>query len=49
MSNDNNVRMSIVIPAELRTKLEKAAAADNRSTNNYIVNVLMKAVTSNES
>lgn len=41
---EGKVRVSVVMPKELREKLEQLAKADNRSVNNYIVTVLMDAV-----
>ena len=37
---ESNVRMSLVIPRELKAELEKIAADENRSLNNLIVTVL---------
>ena len=41
---EGKVRVSIVMPKELREKLEQLASADNRSVNNYIVTLLMASV-----
>ena len=32
--------ISLRVPAELREKLKRAAAADNRTVSNYIVNLI---------
>ena len=36
----NSELISIRIPSELREKLKRAAAADNRTVSNYIVNLI---------
>lgn len=41
---DDKVRISLVIPKELKEVLEKAAAADQRSMSNYIVTILTAAM-----
>ena len=40
----NNIRMSLVIPRELKAQLEIIAKAESRSLNNYITKVLKEAV-----
>lgn len=44
--SDKNVRAGIVLPKELKSKLEELAKAENRSLNNYIVTVLQNHVNS---
>lgn len=39
----DKVRISLVIPRDLKEELEKAAAADQRSMSNYIVRILTEA------
>ena len=41
---EGKVRVSVVMPKELREQLERLAKQDNRSVNNYIVTLLMSAV-----
>ena len=40
----DKVRISLVIPKDLKEQLEKAAAADQRSMSNYIVTILTAAM-----
>ena len=40
----DKVRISLVIPKELKAELERAAAAEQRSMSNYIVTVLTTAM-----
>ena len=40
----DKTRISLVIPKELKAALDAAAAADNRSTSNYIVTILTAAM-----
>lgn len=40
----DKVRISLVIPRDLKEQLEKAAAADQRSMSNYIVTILTAAM-----
>lgn len=40
--------ISIRIPSELREKLKRAAAADNRTVSNYIVNLITLELEKNE-
>ena len=40
----DKVRISLVIPRDLKDQLEKAAAADQRSMSNYIVTILSAAM-----
>lgn len=40
----DKVRISLVLPRELKAALETAAAAENRSTSNYIVTILTAAM-----
>ena len=42
--SETNVRMSLVIPKDLKAELERMAAEENRSTNNLIVTILKDAV-----
>lgn len=44
--SDKNVRTNVVIPKELKAKLEELAKAENRSLNNYIFNILQNHVDS---
>lgn len=39
---DDNIRVMITIPKELKEELEKEAKEDNRSLSNYIVVTLQK-------
>lgn len=47
ISNDNT-RMSIVIPKELKEKISIIATNENRSTSNLIVNLIANYVRLNE-
>ena len=47
--SENNVRMSLVIPKDLKAELERIAAAENRSMNNLIVTILKDAAKKYES
>ena len=44
----DKVRISLVIPRDLKEQLEKAAAADQRSMSNYIVRILTEAAQHNQ-
>lgn len=37
---DDKIRMSITLPKELKATLDELAKRDNRTTSNYIVNIL---------
>ncbi len=40
--SESNTKILIVIPKELKTKLEKKAEENNRSVSNYIVTLIRK-------
>lgn len=40
----NNTRTNITISKELKKKLEQLAKQDNRSFNNFVINILTKYV-----
>ena len=44
----NSELISLRVPAELREKLKRAAAADNRTVSNYIVNLITRELEKNE-
>lgn len=44
----NSELISLRVPAELREKIKKAAEADNRTVNNYLVNLIISALEKNE-
>lgn len=44
--SDKNVRAGLVIPKDLKAKLEELAKSENRSLNNYIVTILQNYVNS---
>ena len=41
---EDKVRISLVIPRDLKEKLDSQAQSENRSMSNYIVTILMTAV-----
>lgn len=42
--SDNNTRIQITIPKELKKQLEKKAKENNRSVSNYIVTLIQKDI-----
>jgi len=45
---ENKIRMSLVIPKDLKAQLEQIAKDENRSVNNLIITILQNAVNNNE-
>jgi len=42
--SDNNTRIQITIPIELKKQLEQKAKQDNRSVSNYVVSLVAKDI-----
>ena len=42
INKDVNTRIALTLPIEVKNQLDDLAKADNRSTSNYIQNVLIK-------
>lgn len=45
---EDKTRIVITIPKDLKVRVDALAAADNRPTSNYIINLLLKEIEKNE-
>lgn len=44
INKDINTRIALTLPIEVKDKLDKLAKSDNRTTSNYIQNILIKHI-----
>ncbi|MFQ9696821.1 MAG: ribbon-helix-helix domain-containing protein [Zhenhengia sp.] len=42
INKDINTRIALTLPIEVKNKLDTLAKEDNRTTSNYILNILLK-------
>ncbi|MDO5011535.1 MAG: DNA-binding protein [Intestinibacter bartlettii] len=42
INKDVNTRIALTLPIEVKNKLDQLAKEDNRTTSNYIQNIIMK-------
>lgn len=42
INKDINTRIALTLPIEVKKKLDSLAKEDNRTTSNYILNILVK-------